>query len=158
MDPDPLEFEDSTTSTSSDEDVDTRVYESNDHFILELHNLKRDSSNTNANPNQEQRPKKLRKKKKNKEPSKAKTSSSSLSAESLRAPHSDPNKEEFYDAHESYHGLQPQPQSITTQQVTAQPVPNQNADPKAMIPAVLTAAQADVEPRTAISKPVNLPP
>ncbi|XP_053602441.1 uncharacterized protein LOC128670642 isoform X2 [Plodia interpunctella] len=95
-----LDLTDTEESTSSSSH---QVFEGREAFVLELHDLKKDE------PTKEQEPdKKKRKKRKNKLSSTASNteSSSSASESSIPPTSADAAKEQFFDAHESYHGLQ----------------------------------------------------
>lgn len=84
------------------------IFESNEPFVLELHDLKKDEPNQDAvatSQNIKRKKKEKRKKVQDKkEKDKTSTTSSSLS-DSIPALSDEANKEEFYDARESYYAL-----------------------------------------------------
>lgn len=99
------------TDSSDDDDIDvlnTDSVSSDDHaiqdkgnLVLELHDIRREGAIANL---QEPKAKKFRKKKQSKPKSKTGQSSSRSSEGSFPLQNAD-GREEFYDAHESYHGL-----------------------------------------------------
>lgn len=99
------------TDTSDDDDIDvlnTDSVSSDDHtvhdkgnLVLELHDIRREGATANL---QDQKGKRFRKKKQSKSKSKTGQSSSRSSEGSFPLQNSD-GREEFYDAHESYHGI-----------------------------------------------------
>ncbi|XP_026328823.1 uncharacterized protein LOC113236838 isoform X2 [Hyposmocoma kahamanoa] len=111
--------------SSEDDDIDllnTDSVSSDDHVIndkgnlvLELHDIRREGATANL---QEPKSKRFRKKKQSKPKSKTGQSSSRSSEGSFPLQNAD-GREEFYDAHESYHGLT----AKAISKVTA-PVPN----------------------------------
>lgn len=99
------------TDSSDDDDIDvlnTDSVSSDDHtihdkgnLVLELHDIRREEATAYL---QEPKGKRFRKKKQNKTKSKTGQSSSRSSEGSFPFLNAD-GREEFYDAHESYHGL-----------------------------------------------------
>lgn len=107
------------TDSSDDDDInvlntdsvssDNPVIHDKGSLVLELHDIRREGAIGNL---QEPKGKRLRKKKQSKIKSKTGQSSSRSSEGSFPLQNAD-GREEFYDAHESYHGL-PGNRSITS--------------------------------------------
>lgn len=104
-----LDLTDSEDSSSSS---NTGVFETHQPFVLELHDLVKDdptAENPNPNPAPDAKAKKHRKKKGQpgaNQNATSETASSSISESSVPPTGLDEHsREEFYDAHESYHGL-----------------------------------------------------
>ncbi|XP_038210447.1 uncharacterized protein LOC119831229 [Zerene cesonia] len=148
-----LNLTDTEESTSSN----SGIYESNQPFVLELHEIKKDepqSEKTEKTPPTDLRIKKRRKKRAQPTVDKSSTSASSLSDSTPKV--EDLGKEEFYDANASLHdipdnqakpaatvalaqahsehGQDPKTDQITTSQRTSASPPQPSAVTKPVVP------------------------
>ncbi|KAI8428492.1 hypothetical protein MSG28_007284 [Choristoneura fumiferana] len=153
------EFLDLTDSEESSSSSDMQVFERNEAFVLELHELQRDELPDNPLP--EVKTRKLLKKKKRGQLPATEHSESSLPSSSLSdssvAPVGSDAKEEFYDAHESYHALPANQVAAAVTSTAVMKVISEHA-PKPSPPAQAPPAPQPAEVKLPTSKPVTPPP
>ncbi|VVC99892.1 unnamed protein product [Leptidea sinapis] len=148
-----LNLTDSEESMSSD----SGLFDTNQHLILELHDIKKDVPQKHQNETPDAR---IKKRKKKRAPPAVDKSATSTGSEQSDSATGEDEKEKFYDATASLLELPANPVKPTGNLSIAQAHSEHGQDPKIMQPTVptsLSGSQVAQREATAVNKPLAAP-